>query len=250
MSFAIAPASGYIIDAVTVDGVNKGAVSSYTFSNVQGNHSISASFKMQAITGPAGYTWCAKEGGSFTLPDISDVAYGANGIFVYQYGKSGTITFNNTTFGDPVPGVVKDGFYKKTSSNIALNKNATQSSTGYGGVPSRAVDGNTSGQWGVGSVTHTNSQSKAWWKVNLGSSHVVNKVTLWNRTDCCSNRLTNFHVDLLDANNIVIKTQNYPGTAGVKTEFNISASGVYAVRVQLNGTNFLSLAEVQVFGFR
>ena len=44
-TYTISPASGYDIERVTVDGANKGAVSSYTFSNVTGAHTISATFK-------------------------------------------------------------------------------------------------------------------------------------------------------------------------------------------------------------
>lgn len=43
-SFSISPSGGYTIASVTVDGGNVGNVSSYTFSNVQGGHTISASF--------------------------------------------------------------------------------------------------------------------------------------------------------------------------------------------------------------
>jgi cytochrome c peroxidase len=132
--------------------------------------------------------------------------------------------------------------------NIALGKTTTQSSTAAGGLSARAVDGNTNGVYTNGSITHTSHDTNAWWKVNLGVAHQVNKVTIWNRTDCCSNRLTNFHVDALDANGNVIATQNFPGEPGVKTDLNLSANGVYGVRVQLNGGNPLSLAEVQVFG--
>jgi hypothetical protein len=42
--FTITVNTGYTILSVTVDGVNKGAIGSYTFSNVTANHSISASF--------------------------------------------------------------------------------------------------------------------------------------------------------------------------------------------------------------
>ena len=53
-SFNITPAAGYAIDSVTVDGVNEGAIGAYTFSNVQANHSISATFKLSACTTPPG----------------------------------------------------------------------------------------------------------------------------------------------------------------------------------------------------
>jgi len=63
--------------------------------------------------GPAGYTWCANENASFALNGTCDVAYGANGSFTYLYSQSGTLAFTNSTFGrDPLPNVVKYGFYK------------------------------------------------------------------------------------------------------------------------------------------
>ena len=63
-------------------------------------------------TTPAGYTWCANENGSYTFNQTVDVAYGANGAYAYKSGVSGTITFNNSTFGDPAWGIVKAGYYK------------------------------------------------------------------------------------------------------------------------------------------
>ncbi|HYX26938.1 MAG TPA: Calx-beta domain-containing protein, partial [Pyrinomonadaceae bacterium] len=43
-SFSISADSGYQIQDVLVDGVSQGAIPSYTFTNVQANHTISASF--------------------------------------------------------------------------------------------------------------------------------------------------------------------------------------------------------------
>jgi autotransporter-associated beta strand protein len=42
--YLIKPASGYVVSQVTVDGVNKGAITSYNFNNVSGDHTISATF--------------------------------------------------------------------------------------------------------------------------------------------------------------------------------------------------------------
>ena len=62
------------------------------------------------------YIKCAKENETFTLPGVSDVAYGANCRFYYIYGVSGKISFDNSTFGgDPVPGVPKAGYYRYPS---------------------------------------------------------------------------------------------------------------------------------------
>ena len=43
-AYLISPSAGYAISSVSVDGVNQGAVSGYTFSNVTAGHSIVASF--------------------------------------------------------------------------------------------------------------------------------------------------------------------------------------------------------------
>ncbi len=59
-SFTIAPASGYKVSSVTVDGTSVGAVTSYTFSNVQANHTISAAFQSSSsgcVTATAGGSW-------------------------------------------------------------------------------------------------------------------------------------------------------------------------------------------------
>ena len=57
----------------------------------------------------------------------------------------------------------------QTPVNLALGQMASQSSTTNDGVAERAVDGITSGQWGEGSVTHTESTLQPWWEVDLGS---------------------------------------------------------------------------------
>ena len=62
--------------------------------------------------GPAGYTWCSADGGTYTLSGICDVAYGANGFFHYLHSKTGPVTFNSATFGDPIVGTEKTGYFK------------------------------------------------------------------------------------------------------------------------------------------
>jgi uncharacterized delta-60 repeat protein len=72
--FDIAPDPGYQILSVIVDGANKGAVNSYTFTNVQANHTIAAYFK--AIT----YTITATAGanGTISSPGVNTVNPGSS----------------------------------------------------------------------------------------------------------------------------------------------------------------------------
>ncbi|THU38278.1 T9SS type A sorting domain-containing protein [Niastella caeni] len=48
------------------------------------------------------------------------------GTFNYKYAVSGTITFDNATFGDPVPNVVKAGYYRLTGSGNPWTKCANE----------------------------------------------------------------------------------------------------------------------------
>lgn len=141
--------------------------------------------------------------------------------------------------------------------NLALGKPATQSSVDYGGLPARAVDGTTSGAWSGGSVTHTRVEDQPWWQVDLGDRHSIGQIAIWNRTDsCCAGRLSDYHVLVSDdpfASGSLEEVLAQPGVwahheprqAGSPTTIDVGRSGRY-VRVQLAGTNALSLAEVQV----
>ena len=77
------------------------------------------------ITGPAGYVWCANENGSFTFSQATDVAFGGGSSFAYRSGVTGSITFNNATFGDPAPGIAKAGYYNVNAPVISSANNAT-----------------------------------------------------------------------------------------------------------------------------
>jgi hypothetical protein len=130
--------------------------------------------------------------------------------------------------------------------NLALGKPASQSSTTNGGNASRANDGNTDGNWSKSSVTHTNSTAQAWWQVDLGAIKKIGEVVLFNRTDCCADRLSNFEIKVSNDGATWTKVAELAGTAPTQSAYPMNANGRY-VRVQLRGTNNLSLAEVQVF---
>src|SRR6185369_3309978 len=144
--------------------------------------------------------------------------------------------------------------------DLAQGMQATQSSS-YPGSPSAnaAADGNTDGNYYRNSVTATNQEFFPWWQVDLQASSTVNSVVVWNRTDCCGTRLNDFWVFVSDtpfnATDTPGTLQTRPGTfashqtvaPGPSTTIATTAQGRY-VRVQLSGTNYLSLAEVQLYG--
>ena len=145
--------------------------------------------------------------------------------------------------------------------DMAIGKTATQSSTGFGGDASRAVDGITNGDFGAGSVTHTSMSpidNNPWWQIDLGAAQSVGTIKVWNRTDCCSTRLSNFYV-LASATPFTstdpVATASQPGVwssyqagaVGQSLTLPVGMNAEY-IRVQLMGNSRpLSLAEVQVF---
>ena len=48
-TFRITPNSGYVINDISVDGVSQGPIDTYTFTNIQNSHTISATFKPATV---------------------------------------------------------------------------------------------------------------------------------------------------------------------------------------------------------
>ena len=130
--------------------------------------------------------------------------------------------------------------------NLAARRPTMQSTTDYGGDASRAVDENTDGNFSDASVTHTTLEAQPWWQVDLGNSMNIGRVVVYNRTDCCAARLSNFDILVSDDGSSWRLAANYPTTPPNPVTLNVDSRGRF-VRVQLRGTDYLSLAEVQVF---
>ncbi|WP_412538293.1 RICIN domain-containing protein [Longispora sp. K20-0274] len=144
--------------------------------------------------------------------------------------------------------------------NLALGRPASQSSTKAGGEAARAVDGNTDGGYFTGSVTHTAEtvpEPYPWWQVDLGSSQPIGTVNVFNRTDCCANRLADYWLFVSDTPFDTAKSPaQQAATAGVwsahqttqaagPTTVTVGRPGRYAL-VQQSTATILSLAEVEV----
>ncbi|MEZ5300598.1 MAG: discoidin domain-containing protein [Verrucomicrobiales bacterium] len=143
------------------------------------------------------------------------------------------------------------------AANLALTGTAFQSTTGFGGVASRAVDGNRNGVYGGNSVTHTNNGANDFWQVDFGATRHLSTINLWNRTDCCANRLDNFSIQVFDAASSLVFEQVIP--LGGSGQFNPAQSFAFrsgrrggsfasSEMVPTAGNNYISLAEVEVFG--
>ncbi|WP_139955776.1 galactose-binding domain-containing protein [Flavicella sediminum] len=135
------------------------------------------------------------------------------------------------------------------SVNLALLGEASQSSSRPNdGFAANAIDDNTSGAWANNSVTHTNTETNPWWKVELQAESSIGDINIFNRTDnCCKARLGNFTVYVLDANGNTSFSKTISNAPDPSVSIDANGALGKTVKIILNGTNPLSLAEVQVF---
>ncbi|CAC9641182.1 hypothetical protein BCLUESOX_765 [bacterium endosymbiont of Bathymodiolus sp. 5 South] len=141
------------------------------------------------------------------------------------------------------------------TTNLALGKHATQSSTYIHAVftvAGYAVDGNTNGKLSNRSIAITEHEQGAWWQVDLGGQKNIKQIIIYNRTDCCVNRLSNYQVSISNKADFSthIYQQDFHVAPNPRKIIQLDASGKQGryVRIQLLDNDYLSLAEVQVMG--
>ena len=150
--------------------------------------------------------------------------------------------------------------YEPFMDQVARGKHTQQSSTIGAGVAGNAVDGMRLAYAHDGSATHTHTDSQAWWQVDLGAVHTITNVTIYNALDDQHQRLQNFYV-LLSAEPFVSDRlqeclrdpQVWKAHVMYLDDGHISAviinQPAQYVRIQLSSTDYLSLSEVEVWGF-
>lgn len=169
--------------------------------------------------------------------------------------------------------------------NVAFNQTAVQSSLLHNGTADKAVDGNRDHTYEHGSCTHTNNESKPWWRVELQDVYKITAVLITNRGKCAhrldgaevwiglsleSNGAKNFRCQSLTLSSkknlpnqdelFIFSTHSLPSLVfsyrcGVITHLPegrtlyISCSGMEAryVTVLLPEKEFLTLCEVEVY---
>ena len=64
----------------------------------------------------------------------------------------------------------------------------------------------------------------AWWEVDLGSALAFSKVIIYNRQDCCQDRLSWSTISLIDGNDMIVGTYILGDTSNsLKVEIDVSA---------------------------
>ena len=145
-----------------------------------------------------------------------------------------------------------------TSSNIAKGKPAKHSSQ-YGTQANNgahlANDGIVQNANQGGLLHHTNKEANPWWEVDLQGRFDISSIKLYNRTNCCPERLNNFTILVSDAP----FTGNFGGTTFISNQAAPRVSQEYTpaggntvtgryVRLYTNQTNYMSIPEIEIFG--
>lgn len=113
-------------------------------------------------------------------------------------------------------------------------------------------DGVTNGGWGF----HTAVENDPWWQVDLGSSHSISQVRIWNRSDTtqAARRASHFRILLSEDGTAWSEAYQHDGTLFYgyrmpdRRSFSVPLKNAEArfVRIQLPGPTCLHLDEVEV----
>jgi hypothetical protein len=160
-SFTITPNTGFNVSSVTVDGVNQGAITSYTFSNVQANHTISAAFQVKPTTFTI--TASAGSGGSISPSGTITVNQAANQTFTITPNTGFNVS--SVTVDGANQGVIASYTFSNVQANHTISAAFQQQSSGegpFGGTPAaipgtvQAENYDTGGQGVAYNVTSIN----------------------------------------------------------------------------------------------
>ncbi|MEM6965628.1 MAG: discoidin domain-containing protein, partial [Bacteroidota bacterium] len=231
-----------------------------TFDPIQDVTSNTAPFPMNAsATSLLPVTFSVLSGPATIVGDVVTLT-GDLGIVEIEATQSGNAQYN------PAPPIIQSFEVIEppvsncaATANLTIGKTATQSGTQFGAEANRAIDGNTNGNfWAGNSCSLTDWVTNAWWEVDLEVISEIESIKVWNRTDCCTELFSNFYILVADvpfASTNLNATLNQSGVssylvseaAGLPSEIEINTVGRY-VRVQLSGSAYLSIAEVEVMG--
>lgn len=214
-------------------------------------------------SGPVSLKLDAPAGWQVTpLDPTPTLTYGQTAALRYQItvptgAPPGPVTLRATSTQVNRPQVSDSFDWSVVRTNWALGQPARMSSTINS--PSLAVDGNTDGIFGHGSVAHSVQQVQPWWEVDLGQVRPIQEIDIWGRTDCCPQRVSNYYVFVSNnpfgnetlsqilARNDVWSNFQVP-YAGRPSVIDAPVQGRY-VRIENSSTapGYMMLAEVQVF---
>ena len=212
-TFTITPNTGYSVSNVVIDGKSVGAVTSYTFSSVTANHTISATFAIKTYT----ITASAGTGGSISPSGAQTVNYNTNQGFTITPNTGYTIS-NVVVDGKSAGAVTSYSFSSVTanhtiSATFAINTYTITASAGTGGSISPS---------GAQTVNYNTNQG---FTITPNTGYSVSNVVVDGKN---AGAVTSYSFSSVTANHAISATfaiKTYTITASAGTGGSISPSG-------------------------
>ena len=134
--------------------------------------------------------------------------------------------------------------------NIARGGSATQINVDHGGVPGRAIDGNTNGSYGSGAQTHTRTTNNPWWELDIGRDELIESIVIYNRTESnLGDRLDGFTLTILDGERRPVYTSTGHEAPDVSIALEVGGGGPESVirRAAMNAITYVRGQELDAF---
>tara|TARA_B100001063_G_scaffold119392_1_gene111536 strand:- start:9879 stop:12851 length:2973 start_codon:yes stop_codon:yes gene_type:complete len=163
--------------AISVEGSTDGS----TFTTIGGSNQYDASIGNLTFTATS-----QTELKYIKLTETGNAPYGLWSE-IYTYGKE-------KSTGDPLPGTQKQCICKVQSGGGTVS----QSSKGWSGEGSLTIDGNKDDSQIWPNSVHTQNGKDEWVELDLQKEEDVTRVTIYNRPDCCQDRLNGAKIKLLN----------------------------------------------------
>ena len=121
---------------------------------------------------------------------------------------------------------------------------------------SNLIDGNTNGVWSGGSLFHSVEQTNPWVGVDLGLTATVSKIIIWNRTDCCQDRIIGAILEVFDSSGTIVHSETITTSEDTYIfEFASPIENVVSIGIWFPTwfsyppeRGIFNLAEIQAFG--
>jgi putative heme-binding domain-containing protein len=135
--------------------------------------------------------------------------------------------------------------------NVAPKGRASQRTTASRGDASKAIDGNTSGRFSDGSVTHTEENTgRPFWELDLGQELPIDEIIIYNRTDRdLGKRLNDYTLAVLDGRRGEVFKRQGLSPPAISAKFELSGSGPAANirRAAMNALTHVRGKETETF---